>query len=96
MERWSREKVLREADVGDVDVDLVWHTYEYPNGWYNVSVVAYDIRGERGNPNSLGMVKVENGLLDNPNITHPTIGIGVAIALVGMYVLFARRMGYLE
>ncbi|MGV9169427.1 MAG: hypothetical protein ACOC38_05735 [Promethearchaeia archaeon] len=90
------EKVLQETDLGDVDIDLVWHTYEYPNGWYNVSVVAYDIRGEKGNPNFLGMVKVENGLLDNPNITHPIIGAVAAIALIGVYMLFVRKMGYLE
>lgn len=90
------EKVFRETDLGDVDVDLVWHTYEYENGWYNVSVVAYDIRGERGNPNFLGMVKVENGLLDNPNITHPIIGVVAATALIGVYMLFVKKMGYLE
>ncbi|MBD3158483.1 MAG: hypothetical protein GF309_06790 [Candidatus Lokiarchaeota archaeon] len=92
----ASEQFFSETNTCDVDISIVWHTYEYPNGWYNLSIVATDILGESGDPFWLGMVRVENGPLDNPNITHPIIGIGVAIALVGVYVLFARRMGYLE
>ncbi|TFF95366.1 hypothetical protein EU546_03385 [Candidatus Thorarchaeota archaeon] len=83
-------------EIGGTDVSIVWHTYEYANGWYNLSAVATDIRGERGNPRILGMVQVKNGPLDNPNITHPIIGVTAAMGLAVAYVLIARRMGYAQ